>query len=121
MDRITLGRHGEDLAAEYLEARGWIILGRNVRRGRQELDIIAARGRVLAFVEVKSRRDCRHGHPMEAITWAKRREVVRAAREWLRTQPLAPGTLVRFDAISVLWSEGGEREVLHIPDAWRLG
>ena len=40
----------------YLEARGWRILGRNVRVGRGELDLIARRGCVLAFVEVKARR-----------------------------------------------------------------
>jgi putative endonuclease len=120
MDRVELGRLGEEVAVQYLKARGWSILGRNIRQGRREVDVIAFRGHVLAFVEVKCRRSRRYGHPLEAITRAKRQEIARVARSWLQRRPLPPGTLVRFDAISVLWSEGAPTEVLHLPDAWRL-
>ena len=121
LDRVELGRLGEEEAVQYLRARGWSILGRNVRRGRREVDVIAFRGRVLAFVEVKCRRGRRYGHPLEAITLAKQQRIAGVARSWLQRRPLPPGTLVRFDAISVFWSEGGRTEVLHLPDAWRLG
>ncbi len=120
MDRVELGRLGEEEAVQYLKARGWSILGRNVRQGRKEVDVIAFRGHVLAFVEVKCRRGRRYGHPLEAITWAKRRVIAQVARSWLQGRPLPPGTLVRFDAISVFWSERGPTEVLHLPDAWRM-
>ncbi len=112
---------GEEEAVRYLETRGWTILGRNVRLGRREVDVIASRGRVLAFVEVK----CRTGLeasaiPLEAITRAKRMEIARVARGWLHREPSPPA----------LWSASmrsrcpGRRravlEVLHLPDAWRM-
>jgi len=121
MDHISLGRRGEDAAVRYLVGEGWAILGRNVRHGRGEVDIIAASGDVVAFVEVKSRTGRDHGHPLEAITWAKRREVARVARGWLRGQAALGGRIFRFDAVSVSYSGKGPPEILHVPDAWWLG
>jgi len=120
MDRYELGRFGEEEAVRYLRARGWAILGRNVRCGPRELDVIAVRGRILAFVEVKCRRGQSYGHPLQAITRAKQKGVARAARIWIQKQTLPPGTLIRFDAISVLFLGDGEPVVDHLPDAWRL-
>jgi len=120
MDRFDLGRFGEEEAVRHLRARGWVIVGRNVRCGPRELDVIAIRGRVLAFVEVKSRKGRDFGHPFEAITLAKQKEVARAARVWLQNRALPYGTLIRFDAISVLVSGTDGAEVTHLPDAWRL-
>lgn len=119
MDHCELGRRGEAIAARYLEARGWIILERNVRWHRKEVDLIATRGWVLAFIEVKTRRGGECGHPLEAITPTKRRDIEGVAEAWVRSRPLARGTLLRFDAISVYSSERGEAEVCHVPDAWR--
>jgi putative endonuclease len=121
MDRIRLGREGEDVAARYLEGQGWTIVGRNVRSGRREVDLIALRGRVLAFVEVKCRRSEEYGHPLEAITGAKREEVARVARAWLQGHRLPHGTIVRFDAVSVVWPRGRPPQLTHVPDAWRMG
>jgi len=120
VNRFELGRYGEEEAVRYLRARGWGILGRNVRCGPRELDIIAVRGRILAFVEVKSRRGQDYGHPLAAITRAKQKEVIRAARVWLQERALPYGTLIRFDAIAVLFSGDRGPEVSHLPDAWRL-
>jgi len=120
MDRLELGRMGEEEAVRYLMARGWDIVGRNVRWGRREVDIIASRELVLAFVEVKCRRGRAYGHPLEAINRGKRQEIARVAKNWLRGRILPAGTLIRFDAISVLCQAGGRWEVLHLPDAWRL-
>ena len=50
-----LGRWGEELAAAELTRRGWIVLARNYRLGHREIDLIARRGAVVAFVEVKTR------------------------------------------------------------------
>ncbi len=120
MDNVGFGRLGEEEAVRYLKARGWTILGQNVRAGRREVDVIASKGRIVAFVEVKCRRDWRFGHPLEAITRAKRQQIARVARSWLHQRALPRGTLVRFDAIAVSWPVGRCPEVLHLPDAWRL-
>ena len=101
--RQQFGRAAEEVAARYLTRSGWLLLGRNVRVGRGELDIIARRGGVLAFVEVKARRSARCGAPEDAVSWHKRRQVARLAELWLAARPWAlRGVLdVRFDVIAV--------------------
>ena len=113
-----LGKISESVAADYLIARGYAILERNYRVGHKEVDLIARRHRVVAFVEVKSRAGDRYGHPLEAITWSKRREIAYVARVWIAANGRA-GLFYRFDAIAVLWRQK-EPIVEHIPDAWRL-
>ncbi len=115
------GRRGEEIAVRHLEGAGWGILGRNFRDGPREIDVIAGRGDVIAFVEVKARRGDAWGHPFDAITWRKRREVVAAARAWIAANRPRPGTVFRFDAVSVALGPRGEPVVEHVQDAWRVG
>jgi putative endonuclease len=98
-----LGRAAEAAAARHLEARGWRLLGRNIRVGRGELDIIARRGTVLAFVEVKARRTRTCGAPEDAVGPEKRRQVARLAELWLAARPWAMAGVrdVRFDIVAV--------------------
>ncbi len=114
----ALGRTSEDLACAFLKSAGWRILERNYRAGHKEIDIIATRARVIAFVEVKARAGRGYGHPLDAVTWRKQREVAQAARAWLRAQPHS-GFEVRFDAISITWS-GQSHAVEHVENAWRV-
>ncbi len=109
---------GEALAAAYLERRGWHVLARNERVGRRELDIIAVRSGIVAFVEVKSRAGRAFGGPLDAITPDKQRDVARAASEWLRCRKFPSGTLIRFDAVGVTWAPDGSCEIHHVEDAW---
>ena len=113
------GRRGEALAEHYLARRGWIILGRNLRHGRLEVDLVAARGRVVAIVEVKARAGGSYGHPLEAITRRKRGEVAKAARGILNRLRIPPGCVIRFDAVAVEWDGAGRPRITHVPDAWR--
>jgi putative endonuclease len=115
-----LGRRGEEEAARFLESRGWTILGRNVRVGRREVDLIVARHHVLVFVEVKSRSGESFGDPLEAITPKKRREIARAAAGWLREHSPSGAREIRFDAVGVTWPRRGPPRIRHIPDAWRM-
>jgi putative endonuclease len=121
VDNSRTGRWGEEQAARFLEARGWTILERNLRSGRKEVDLVARKNSVVAFVEVKCRRGPRFGHPLDAITPAKQREIGRVARDWLRGRSLGSGIQIRFDAVSVYWPPGASPRVEHIQDAWRLG
>jgi putative endonuclease len=113
------GRACEHLAARYLEERGWRILERNYRCGHREIDLIARREDCVAFVEVKGRHAAWQGDALEAITWRKRREIERVARQWLARFG-RPGLTCRFDAIAVRVGHAGQREIEHVPDAWRI-
>lgn len=115
-----LGRRGEALAARMLSTCGWTILARNYRVGHREIDLIARRGPVVAFVEVKTRSNVAFGHPLSAITVRKRLEIARVARSWLRAHGRR-GDTYRFDAIAVTWPAHGAPRIEHTPDAWRMG
>jgi putative endonuclease len=116
-----LGDLGEAEAAAYLERLGWVTLERNFRFGRREVDLIVRRGRVLAFVEVKTRAGEGFGAPEAAITLLKRREIEAVAAHYLVRHP--PGDIdIRFDAVAVRWPAGrGSPTIAHFEDAWRPG
>ena len=78
---VETGALGEDLAARYLELRGWRLLGRNLRVGQKEIDLLAADDDCLVFVEVKLRRGDRYGRAVEALTGRKLALLRAALRE----------------------------------------
>ena len=116
---VQLGRRGEAIAEAYLAERGWRVLARNYRAGPKEIDLIAARDGVVAFVEVKTRTTRSGGTLLEPINALKRRAVVAAARRWIHENPF-PGREYRFDAIGVDL-RGKAPRIDHVPDAWRPG
>jgi putative endonuclease len=101
--RQQLGTRGEQLAAEHLQRLGYRILARNHRTRWGELDLIAERRDVLAFVEVKTRRASGGaGTPFEAVTRRKQTQVRRMASSWLATVSDRPhADHLRFDVIGV--------------------
>ncbi len=107
-DRQRLGRAGEEAAARFLEARGYRIAARNVRAERVEIDLVARRGPLLVFVEVKTRRSTRHGEAAESVDARKQRRLRRGAGAWLATRPEAARghRRVRFDVVTCVRSEG---------------
>lgn len=113
------GRLCESLAASALERDGWSILARNFRDGPREIDLIARRGELVAFIEVKGRTDTSHHHPLEAIGPFKRRDLARAARLWIAAHGRR-GDLYRFDAVSVIGPRSTSPRVEHVEDAWRM-
>ncbi|HIY65343.1 MAG TPA: YraN family protein [Candidatus Agrococcus pullicola] len=98
--RTTLGRHGEELAANHLRSQGFTVIEQNWRCSAGELDIIARSGRRFVFVEVKTRRSTRFGHPLEAITREKALRLRALARAWMRERD-ASGP-IRIDAVGIL-------------------
>lgn len=119
--RQQFGRAAEAAAARYLAREGWVLLGRNVRIGRGELDLIVRRGGVLAFVEVKARRSAACGAPEDAVDGRKRRQVARLAELWLAARPWALRGVsdVRFDVVAVD-ATVRPAEVRHLPGAFTL-
>jgi putative endonuclease len=111
--RQWLGREGEVRAARFLETRGYRIVARNVRADRVEIDLIARRGGLLIFVEVKSRRASEHGHAAEAVDERKQRRLRRGAHAWLASNPIeARRTHTRrFDVVTCLLDPGPQARV----------
>jgi putative endonuclease len=112
-----LGTEGEARAAAWLSARGYRILARNVRAGGVEIDLIAARGPLLAFVEVKARRSRRAGAPEEAVDFRKRVRLVRGAGAWLAAHP-GPARRVRFDVIACELDPADGWTIRHVEGAF---
>ncbi|MDZ7779323.1 MAG: YraN family protein [Gemmatimonadota bacterium] len=116
-----LGRRGEALAAHLFAARGWRVLARNYRAGRREVDIVVRQGRLLVFVEVKTRTGRGFGGPQAAVTRLKRREIEAVALDYL-TRHVRWDAEVRFDVVAIRFDASGRvGRVEHIEDAWRPG
>jgi putative endonuclease len=117
-DTQRLGIMGERIAERWLAGQGWRTLGRRVRSGHRDLDLVMERDGVVAFVEVKARRAGCFGDPVEAVDWRKRRELVRSALVWMDRFG-GRGLVYRFDVVGVLM-EGGRARIRHVPDAFEL-
>lgn len=106
--RKRLGTVGEQLAASWYERQGFTVLARNWRCRHGEIDLIARRGDLVVFAEVKARSSLRFGVPAEAVTPRKQQRLRVLAGRWLAEHH--PGRVeVRFDVVSVL---AGRLEVL---------
>jgi putative endonuclease len=109
----ALGRHGEQLAAEYLQQAGFRILDRNWRCAEGEIDIVMADRRALVACEVKTRSSTAYGTPLEAITREKVRRLRHLVIRWVH----AHGVLfdeVRVDAVEVLRDRSGGFTIEHV-------
>ncbi len=117
----TLGAEGERIAAGYLAGKGYRIVARNYRFLRNEIDIIAMEGARICFIEVKTRASLDKGHPAEAVTPRKQKEIARAASGYLAGVAGPPEC--RFDVVAILAHrlENGrivEYALEHIKDAF---
>ena len=120
-DKKERGNWGEDRAALYLRLHGYRIVERNFRCRQGEIDIIARQGDIIAFVEVKQRKNADFGEAREFVTFSKQRRVIAAAELWLlKTRcELQP----RFDVIEVYAPQGTKTpfpEIHHLEDAFSV-
>ena len=115
-----VGKWGEGHAVAFLKKDRFSIIGINVRLNRHdEIDIIAQKGELLVFVEVKTRKAEEYGRPAMAVDKEKRHKLNRAAAAYLRKTKY-PELFYRFDVIEVLGEpeEGDPLEVRHLEDAF---
>ena len=106
-----LGRKGEKQALHYLKRNGYKILERNYKNPFGEVDIIAAKRGIVAFVEVKTRQNDNYGAPSEAVDSRRRDKYVQAAKYYFYGKII--DVTVRFDIIEIL-----RGEINHIEDAF---
>lgn len=122
--RQTMGIRGERVAERWLHAHGWDIVDRRFRNGHRDIDIVATRaardgdGRMVAFVEVKTRASTDFGGPVSAVNWRKQRELSRSAKVWI-SRFQQPGDTFRFDVIGVIL-ETEKVRVQHVENAFLL-
>jgi len=114
------GWDGEITAGRWLVARGWRIEAHRYRMGRHDLDLIARRGGLVAFVEVKARRSGRFGAGEEAVGPRKRRVLEQVAWSWILRHGRS-GDQYRFDVLVLMGEGPGAQTLRHIEDAWRPG
>jgi len=112
----TLGIAGERLAERFLTDRGYVVLARNWRSGRYELDLVMRLGEIVAFVEVKTRRPGVQD-PAETLGFGQRRRIRRAAEAWIHAHP-GIGREFRFDLVAVSLQPGAAPEISHFPEAF---
>jgi len=110
------GRQAESKAARHLRLKGYQILDRNARLGRGELDIVAKRSDVLAFIEVKLRPNREQG--LLAVHADKQQRLRSAASAWFANHPDYQHLQCRFDLI-ILTRSGILSHIEHLQDVFR--
>lgn len=113
------GKWGEDLAVTHILREGLVLLERNWRYKRAEIDIIAREGEVLVFIEVKTRSYADFGLPEEMINKRKQKFLTDAAMAYMRS--IGHEWEIRFDILSVLGKPGGNIDIRHFRDAFFPG
>lgn len=109
----ALGAYGERLAATHLRDAGMVVLERNWRCPGGEIDLVLRDGDVLVVCEVKTRRDDRFGHPLEAIDAVKTARLHLLAALWQEEHGVRPAE-VRLDAVGVLVPRSGAAVLEHV-------
>ena len=115
--RRAQGDAAEERACRHLERSGFTVVERNFRTPGGEIDIVARKGDLLVFVEVRSREVPGFGTPEESVTPAKRRRIVAAARRYLTNVPASSWREARFDVIAIE-GRGDSAELRHYPAAF---
>ncbi len=117
-EHLLTGEWGERVAVRYLRSKRYRILGRRIRIGRGEIDIIARDGDHLVFVEVKTRSSDGDRRPADAVDAAKRRMLARTGIRYISRMRNAV-TSFRFDIIEVKGERGDRTPVInHIMKAF---
>ncbi len=115
MNQWETGRNAEQLAADYLRVRGYLIWKMNWRSGKKELDMVAIHRGELIIVEVKSRVGNQVNIPSEVVHIKKQRNIILAAEAFIRYHNSRRPT--RFDVIAVIYKKVGV-EIEHIQNAF---
>lgn len=107
------GRRSEVVAALWLMAKGYRILGFRLKTPQAEIDLLALRGRTLAVIEVKRRGDLLTA--LETVSFDQRERLRRAGLAIAAQRPALAGAAVRLDLLAI----APGRLPMHVPDAWK--
>jgi putative endonuclease len=110
------GIKGEEIATAFLLNKGYIIVHRNWRSGKKELDIIASKADMLVIAEIKTRTSFDFGFPEEAVNKKKQKFIKAAAEAYVGANPQYLN--IRFDIISILMDGENVKEIMHFEEAF---
>ncbi len=113
----ALGEMGEKAARSYLEGIGYQIIQANYRDKLGELDLVAFDDKVLAFIEVKTRRSTRYGRPCEAVDRIKQKKIAKVALSYLAKNKILHKQ-IRFDVVEVIIWDNQVRQIRLVKDAF---
>lgn len=122
MQKLILGRKGEDIAVEYLTDKGYELITRNYnvpRRG--EIDAVMRDGNYLVFVEVRTKSNTFFGTPLETIDADKRRQIVKMARYYMAREKIPENMFCRFDVVGIVLSSDDKPQIEYYKDAFIAG
>ncbi|MCZ6701551.1 MAG: YraN family protein [Ignavibacteria bacterium] len=119
LNKIELGKKGEEIAVNFLKNEGFQIIEQNYRYGKGEIDIIIKdpTDKYLAFVEVKTRQNLDYGEPEYAITKNKQRQIKKMAELYLYDKEIEELDC-RFDVISILLEDIDKPSIKHYINAF---
>jgi putative endonuclease len=112
--KITTGRKGEDVAADFLQNMGYELVARNYRHKHAEIDLIVKKENLLVFVEVKTRASAAFGEPESFVNDKKTAKIIEGAEHYIFENNWQGN--IRFDIVSV--KLGSKPEVMHFEDAF---
>ena len=110
-----LGKKGEQRAVDYLLKNSYIIVERNYRFDKAEVDIIAKKNDVLAIIEVKTRSSTDYGNPQDFVKPKQIQRLVKAVDEYVNANGL--DVEVRFDIIAIV-KENKQFKIEHLENAF---
>ena len=113
MNKRSVGAYYEQIAAQYLQQKGYEILEQNYRCALGEIDLIARHEGYLVFVEVKYRSSTNKGYPQDAVNGAKQKRIYQTAAKYIAVHKLSYSIPYRFDVVSILG-----KEITLIPNAF---
>ena len=103
MNKLELGKLGEELAIKHIRSLGYKILARNWRYSYFELDIVAQDKNEIVFIEVKTRKDDLHGLPEFAVSKRKQQKISEAAEAYI--QQYNVDNECRFDIVAIIYNK----------------
>jgi uncharacterized protein (TIGR00252 family) len=112
-EHLQMGIWGEELAVAYLRNKGYAILERDWHSKHRDIDIIAQQGDCIVFVEVKTRKNCDFGDPLQAVDYKKQKNLLHAISHYIHYRKIDNPT--RFDVITIVGEMGGKMpEINHV-------
>lgn len=110
-----LGTWGEDLAAAFLQKKGYVIIERNWRSGHRDIDLIALHDDAVVFIEVKTRRNQNFADPEAAINYMKLRNLRAAINHYVKYRRI--DSRIQFDVVTIIGTQNDVEPIInHLED-----